>query len=65
SRAVEEDHVQVLRDDPFQDAPGLDFHLRTPTDSGRTLDVLYAQDPDGKTRGGDGSWDRGAFEYEP
>ena len=64
SRAVEEDHVQVMGDDPFQDAASLDFHLRTPTDPGQTLEAIYSRDPDGKARGEDGSWDRGAFEYE-
>jgi hypothetical protein len=64
SQAVEEAHVQVMKDDPFLDAAGLDFRLGAPTDPGRSLDAVYARDPDGKTRGGDGSWDRGAFEYE-
>jgi hypothetical protein len=64
SRAVEADHGQALDDDSFRDAPALDFHLRTPTDPGPTLEALYAQDLDSKTRAEDGSWDRGAIEYE-
>lgn len=63
SRAVEEEHVQVLESDPFEDASHLDFRLQTGTEPGRALEAVYAQDPDGATRGADGVWDRGAFEY--
>ena len=48
--------------DPFVDAAGGDFHLVAPTEPGRdTYDPL---DADGRTRGADGTLDRGAFEVE-
>ena len=44
--------------------PGSDFRLLSPTDAGDdTIGETYLTDPDGNTRGADGVWDRGAFEY--
>jgi hypothetical protein len=40
-----------------------DFHLAAPTSAGGTLSSLFTLDPDGKTRGADGTWDRGAYEF--
>ena len=60
---IEEEHVQVITDDPFVDAQGWDLRLKGPTDPGRTLDEPYDQDLLGETRGADGTWDRGAYEY--
>ena len=40
-----------------------DFHLSGPTIAGATLASPYNVDMDGKTRGTDGTWDIGAYEY--
>jgi hypothetical protein len=50
---------------PFMN-PTLDFRLsaaNTLIGSGATLSAPYNVDPDGKIRGSDGSWDRGAYEF--
>lgn len=57
-----EDHIQNGSGDPFVDAATGNFHLSAATDAGTTV-VGYATDPDGNTRGADGVWDRGAYEY--
>lgn len=49
--------------DLFVNLSGGDFHLASPTTAGATLSSPYNIDPDGVTRGADGTWDRGAFEY--
>ncbi|HRF48611.1 MAG TPA: right-handed parallel beta-helix repeat-containing protein [Anaerolineales bacterium] len=51
--------------DVFVDPAGRDFHLRVAIEPGATLNAPFQIDPDGKARGGDGSWDRGAYEYVP
>jgi hypothetical protein len=40
-----------------------DLHLAGATTAGYTLAAEYNTDPEGLTRGADGVWDRGAFEY--
>ncbi len=40
-----------------------DFRLASPTQPGATLSAPYNTDRHSVVRGGDGSWDRGAFEY--
>ena len=50
--------------DPFDDAPNGDFHLSAGTDAGTDVGSPYDTDPDGETRGADGIWDRGAYEYD-
>jgi len=41
-----------------------DYHLKYATKAGDpSVGTLYGIDPDGKTRGLDGIWDRGAFEF--
>lgn len=40
-----------------------DFHLASPTASGYVLPSPYNMDMDGNTRGADGVWDLGAYEY--
>lgn len=40
-----------------------DFHLAAPTAAGMTLSSPYNTDPEGLTRGADGTWDLGAYEY--
>jgi hypothetical protein len=47
----------------FVNDTGKNFDLSTPTVSGATLVSPYNIDPDGITRGADGTWDRGAHEF--
>jgi hypothetical protein len=49
--------------DPFVDYVNLDFRLKSATAAGMTLASPLNMDPMGKTRGSDGVFDRGAFEY--
>jgi len=42
---------------------GFDYHLAKATVAGTTLSAPYNQDMDGVTRGSDGTWDRGAYEF--
>ena len=58
-----------LSDDPgfpgFLDPANGDFHLKGPITNytGLTFSSPYNIDPDGNTRGADGVWDRGAYEF--
>ena len=54
---------QVGTGNPFVNSGARNFHLLTGTTAGYTLSSLYNTDPDAITRGSDGTWDRGAFEY--
>jgi chitodextrinase len=47
----------------FVNAAGRDFRLAAPTPAGATFAAPFTVDPDGKTRGADGVWDRGAYEF--
>lgn len=47
----------------FTDSSSGDFHLASATTAGVTLASPYNLDPDGNTRGLDGNWDLGAYEY--
>jgi hypothetical protein len=48
----------------FQDYANRDLRLSVATDGGNnTIGSEYNTDPLGTTRGSDGTWDRGAFEY--
>ncbi len=47
----------------FQNYAGDDFRLSTATDAGTTLASPYTSDMLGSTRGSDGVFDRGAYEY--
>jgi hypothetical protein len=49
--------------DPFVDKANGDFHLTAATNAGENLGAPYNTDPDGVTRGADGVWDRGAYEF--
>ena len=49
--------------DPFVNLAGLDFRLKAATAAGMNLQAPLNVDPLGKTRGSDGTFDRGAFEY--
>jgi len=51
---------------PFVDRAIKDYHLKSGSstiDSGTNLGSQYEFDPDGNTRGADGVWDRGAYEF--
>jgi hypothetical protein len=54
---------QTLSSDPFIGAAGQDFRLKNSTNAGVTFSSPYNTDPDGNTRGADGTWDRGAYEF--
>jgi hypothetical protein len=56
----------VATNDPFVDGDNGDFHLKANSaaqDAGADLGSLYNTDPDGNTRGADGKWDMGVYEY--
>ncbi|MGZ3771375.1 MAG: hypothetical protein ACXVCP_17650 [Bdellovibrio sp.] len=48
---------------PFVNSASGDFHLNAPTAKGLTLPAPLNLGRDGKIRGADGNWDRGAFEF--
>jgi len=58
-----ESNVQSASGVPFAGAAVGNFRLTGATSAGFSLAAPYNLDPDGKTRGGEGVWDRGAFEY--
>jgi hypothetical protein len=47
----------------FTNGANKNFHLASATGSGLTLPAPFNVDPDGNTRGADGAWDRGAYEF--
>jgi hypothetical protein len=49
--------------DPFVSYAGGNFHLSAGTSAGTTLGSPYNVDRDAETRGADGTWDLGAFEF--
>lgn len=52
---------------PFVSLSTKNFHLAadmTGSSAGLALAAPYNIDPDGKTRGADGTWDRGAYEFD-
>ena len=52
--------------DPFVSGGTGDYHLKAgswPINAGTSLGSPFDLDPDGKTRGSDGAWDLGAYEY--
>ena len=59
-----ESHAQVnVPTSIFTNYAGDDFRLAAPTSAGYTLAAPYNVDMYGNTRGADGVWDRGAYEY--
>jgi hypothetical protein len=58
-----ETNIQNGTGNPFVNRTGKDYHLSAATNAGYTLSSPYNTDPDGNPRGGDGVWDRGAFEF--
>lgn len=55
----------TLTGTPFVDYANGDFHLAGATSAGTAIASPYDTDMDGVTRGADGVWDLGAFEYGP
>ena len=49
--------------DPFMDSANGDFRLVAGTAAGFALGAPFNIDPDDATRGSDGNWDRGAYEF--
>jgi hypothetical protein len=58
-----EAHAQIANGNPFVDLANKNFRLVAGTAPGLKLNQPYDKDADGKTRGLDGTWDRGAFEF--
>ncbi len=58
-----EAHKQTGSGSPFANISGGDFHLFAATQAGTMLSSPYNVDMDRKTRGADGTWDRGAYEF--
>lgn len=61
-----EAHIQTGTGSPFVNEPGNDMHLSAATSAGINISApsdTNKTDVDGKTLGGDGIWDRGAFQF--
>jgi len=58
-----ETHKQTGSSNPFVNSAGGDYHLISATTAGKALPSPYNTDMNGNTRGADGVWDRGAFEF--
>lgn len=59
-------HKRVLGGDPFVNSRGCDYHLAADMSgslAGTSFPSPYNVDVDGVTRGSDGTYDRGAYEY--
>ena len=54
---------QISPGNPFVGWTNSNFRLTAPTQSGAALPAPFNIDPDGNVRGADGTWDRGAYEY--
>ncbi|NOR79745.1 MAG: hypothetical protein GQ529_02760 [Methyloprofundus sp.] len=64
SNTHSESHAQInIPTSIFTNYSGNDFTLKSGTIAGMTLSSPYKTDLRGITRGTDGTWDRGAFEY--
>jgi len=64
STTFAETNKETSSQDPFVDWKNGDFHLKAPTKPGKSnLGSAFSVDMDGVSRGGDGLWDRGAFEF--
>lgn len=62
--AASEVHGQDSSGDPFVDWVNGDYRLKTSTNAGMSLPSPYNTDMNGNTRGADGLWDRGAYEFK-
>lgn len=56
-------HKQTTSANPLVNWQGRNFQLALATATGITLASPFDQDPNGNTRGADGNWDRGAYEF--
>jgi hypothetical protein len=63
SPPVSEPNIQTGSGSPFVSSVAGDYHLTAATNAGVSLLEPYNLDPDGKIRGADGTWDRGAYEF--
>lgn len=62
--AIEEEGVQLMTGDPFNDVDAGDFRLAAATDPGEAVDAPFVDiDFSGDVRGTDGVIDRGAYEF--
>ncbi|MDO8426271.1 MAG: right-handed parallel beta-helix repeat-containing protein [Deltaproteobacteria bacterium] len=58
-----ETHAQYGAGDPFVSSALYNYRLKSATAAGLALSSPYNIDMEGKVRGSDGVWDRGAYEY--
>jgi hypothetical protein len=58
-----EAHAQTITANPFVSTAAKNLRLTAPTTGGLSLAAAYQTDMTGMTRGADGVWDRGAFEF--
>ena len=56
-------HKQTGSGNPFVNLASYNYQLAAATQAGSTLSSPYNVDSTGATRGGDGTWDRGAYEF--
>ena len=61
-----ESHLQTVSygSSPFVSTSGQNYHLSSGTTAGLVLPAPYNIDYDGHIRGADGTWDRGAYEFD-
>lgn len=58
-----EPHMESGVENPFVDYANRDYRLAGPTRQGLPLPSPHDKDPGGHTRGADGVWDKGAYEF--
>ncbi len=58
-----EAHEQIGPANPFVNPAARNFRLKAPTIPGISLGAPFNRDLEGKTRGADGNWDRGAYQF--
>lgn len=63
SGSQSETNIQNGTGDPFINSASNDYRLAIATNSGTSLPSPYNTDMLGNTRGADGTWDRGAYDY--
>lgn len=63
SGSTSETGGQIASGNPFVNSANGNYHLMAATNKGLTLSSPYNTDITGATRGADGVWDRGAYEF--